>query len=143
MFQYSAEINLPLKISLNILIDKYLKNYIENSPLEKKSALKKIKICRYIFVAETLKEAEHPDFERMAPVPFSLVCFRYRPPHVTPDNLDALNRLLLSSINADGKFFLSDTILHGQVVLRVAIGNLRTTAGHLTRLWKLMTRFSL
>jgi aromatic-L-amino-acid decarboxylase len=81
---------------------------------------------------------EHPDFERLAPAPFSLVCFRYRPPKATPEQLDNLNRQLLAAINAGGEFFLSDTVLHGQVALRVAIGNLRTTAAHVARLWKLL-----
>ena len=49
------------------IIENHVKNYIENSPLEKKSALKKIKICRYIFVAETLKEAENLAFKEESP----------------------------------------------------------------------------
>jgi aromatic-L-amino-acid decarboxylase len=80
----------------------------------------------------------HPDFERLAPVPFSLVCFRYRPPNAAPEQLDVLNRQLLAAVNAGGEFFLSDTVLHGQVALRVAIGNLRTTADHVAQLWKLL-----
>ena len=80
----------------------------------------------------------HPDFERVAPVPFSVVCFRYRPQNMPSEELDALNRKLLSAINASGEFFLSDTVLHGQVVLHMAAGNLRTTAGHVERLEKLL-----
>jgi aromatic-L-amino-acid decarboxylase len=78
----------------------------------------------------------HSDFERVAPAPFSVVCFRYRPKNTPSEKLDALNRQLLFAINAGGEFFLSDTVLHGQVVLHMAVGNLRTTAGHVERLWE-------
>jgi aromatic-L-amino-acid decarboxylase len=81
---------------------------------------------------------DHPDFERMAPVPFSLVCFRYRPPGVEPARLDSLNEMLLNAINASGEFFLSHTKLRGQFVIRVAIGNIHTAGRHVDRLWELL-----
>ncbi len=81
---------------------------------------------------------EHPDFERVAPTPFSLVCFRYRPPEVDASQVDGLNQRLLEAINAGGEFFLSHTKLEGRLVLRVAIGNLRTTEAHVARLWRLI-----
>jgi glutamate/tyrosine decarboxylase-like PLP-dependent enzyme len=71
-------------------------------------------------------------------VPFSVVCFRYRPRNTDPEDLNQLNRKLLEQINASGEFFLSDTVLRGDVVLRAAIGNLRTTSGHVARLWDLL-----
>ncbi len=82
---------------------------------------------------------EHPDFERVAPVPFSVVCFRYRPPRTPDGELDGLNRRLLSEINAGGEFFLSDTVLNSSLVLHLAIGNLRTTRREVLRLWELLT----
>ena len=85
---------------------------------------------------------EHADFERLAPTPFSLVCFRYRPPGVDASQLDSLNQKLLDGINAGGEFFLSHTKLKGQLVLRVAIGNLRTTEAHVNRLWSLLVEES-
>ena len=83
---------------------------------------------------------KHPDFERMAPTPFSLVCFRYRPPGVDASQLDSLNQRLLDAINAGGEFFLSHTRLKDQLVLRVAIGNLRTTEAHVAGLWRLILK---
>ena len=62
-----------------------------------------------------------PDFELSAPVPFSLVCFRY---HAGDD---AFNMRLLGEINASGQAFLSQTNLNGRFVLRSAIGNFQTT----------------
>ena len=83
---------------------------------------------------------ERPDFERMAPTPFSLVCFRYRPSGVDASQLDSLNQRLLEAINAGGEFFLSHTKLNDQLVLRVAIGNLRTTEAHVAGLWRLILK---
>jgi len=72
-------------------------------------------------------------FERVAPVPFSVVCFRLR-------GTDAENRRLLERLNAGGKFFLSHTELNGRYVLRVAIGNLATTREDVRQAWELIQR---
>ena len=94
----------------------------------------------HIRLAEVFAERidEHPDFERLAPVPFSVVCFRYRPAGGDPAELDGVNRRLIEAINATGEFFLSSTVLHGQFTLRVAIGNIHTRKKHVTRLWELL-----
>jgi aromatic-L-amino-acid/L-tryptophan decarboxylase len=81
---------------------------------------------------------EDPLFERMAPVPFSVVCFRARPPHVAEHELDAFNERLTDAVNASGEVFLSHTRLNDVVVLRLAIGHLRTTEVHVTRAWALL-----
>jgi aromatic-L-amino-acid decarboxylase len=80
------------------------------------------------------------DFERMAPVPFSVVCFRARPNARTMRDaeLDAFNQKLLDAVNATGEVFLSHTRLHGRLVLRLAVGHLRTTERHVARAWKLL-----
>jgi aromatic-L-amino-acid decarboxylase len=80
------------------------------------------------------------DFERMAPVPFSVVCFRARPNALTlgEAELDRLNEKLLDAVNATGEVFLSHTRLHGRFVLRLAVGHLRTTERHVARAWKLL-----
>jgi aromatic-L-amino-acid decarboxylase len=79
-----------------------------------------------------------PDFERMAPVPFSVVSFRARPPGTPESQLDALNERLLDAVNASGEVFLSQTRLNGAFVLRLAIGNLRTEERHVARAWELL-----
>jgi len=72
-------------------------------------------------------------FERAAPVPFSVVCFRLRAS-------DEQNRQLLQRVNAGGRFFLSHTELKGRYVLRLAIGNLSTSREDVWEAWKLIQR---
>lgn len=81
-----------------------------------------------------------PDFERLAPVPMSVVCFRARPAAIRddPDALDALNARLLHDLNTGGQIFLSHTKLRGAYALRLAIGHARTTEAHLTMAWELI-----
>jgi aromatic-L-amino-acid decarboxylase len=84
---------------------------------------------------------DHPDFERIAPVPFSVVCFRARPsgdPR-SDEALDRLNEELLEAVNASGDVFLSHTRLNGRFVLRLAIGHLRTTEQHVARAFELLS----
>jgi aromatic-L-amino-acid/L-tryptophan decarboxylase len=72
-------------------------------------------------------------FELVAPVPFSVVCFRAR-------GTDELNESLLERINGSGEMFISHTRLHGRYTLRLAIGNLHTTESHITHAWTLIQR---
>ena len=78
-----------------------------------------------------------PGFEVAAPVPFSTVCFRATP-RGTGEEQDAVNERVLSRVNESGEAFLSHTRLHGRYVLRLAIGNLRTTRAHVERAWDLI-----
>ena len=81
-----------------------------------------------------------PDFERLAPVPFSVVCFRAHPsgPRMSDQDLDTLNQTLLDAVNATGDVFLSHTRLHDRLTLRLAVGHLRTKERHVARAWKLL-----
>jgi aromatic-L-amino-acid decarboxylase len=83
---------------------------------------------------------EHPDFERLAPAPFSVVSFRARPRGSarTHSELNALNERLLALVNASGEVFLSHTALLGRIALRLAIGNIRTTEDHVRRAWEIL-----
>ena len=79
------------------------------------------------------------DFERMAPVPFSVVCFRARPRALeAAADIDRFNTQLLDAVNASGEVFLSHTRLDDRIVLRLAIGNLRTSEEHVARAWALL-----
>jgi len=84
-------------------------------------------------LAQLLKGLIESDsvFELCAPVPLSLVCFRYR-----KDN--GFNRHLLAEINASGKAFLSHTVLGGQFTLRFAVGNFQTTEQDIRETWELI-----
>jgi aromatic-L-amino-acid decarboxylase len=81
-----------------------------------------------------------PDFERLAPVPFSVVCFRARPQTFggSEDELNAFNARLLDAVNATGDVFLSHTRLRQRFTLRLAVGHLRTTDQHVGRAWELL-----
>ena len=77
-------------------------------------------------------------FERSAPVPFSVVCFRATSPGLSDADLDALNQKLLDGVNATGEIFISHTNVRERFVLRLAVGNIRTTERHVTRAWTLL-----
>jgi aromatic-L-amino-acid/L-tryptophan decarboxylase len=81
-----------------------------------------------------------PDWERLAPVPFSTVCFRWHPAGRDLDEttLDDANAAIMDAVNRTGEVFLSHTRLTGRFTIRVAIGNLRTEARHLERAWQLL-----
>jgi aromatic-L-amino-acid decarboxylase len=90
-----------------------------------------------------------PDFERVAPVPFSVVCFRAAPAAVRSSlgdaenvdlasRLDALNERILDRVNKSGDVFLSHTKLDGRYVIRLAVGHLKTEERHLRRAWDLL-----
>jgi aromatic-L-amino-acid decarboxylase len=82
----------------------------------------------------------HDGFELLAPVPFSVVCFRAHPAGVDdPGELDRLNMSLMEEVNQSGDVFLSHTRLDPGIALRVAIGNLGTTRGDIDRCFELLT----
>lgn len=68
------------------------------------------------------------DFERVAPVPLSIVCFRYK----TGD--DAFNKQLMVEVQRDGDSYLSNAIIDGRFALRACIVNFRTTNADAERL---------
>jgi aromatic-L-amino-acid decarboxylase len=74
-------------------------------------------------------------WEVVAPVPFSLVCFRL-------DASDEDNERLLERVNASGEVFLSHTRLDGRYVLRLAIGSFRTTEDDVRLAWDVLRRES-
>jgi aromatic-L-amino-acid/L-tryptophan decarboxylase len=80
------------------------------------------------------------NFELMAPVRFGLVCFRYRPSHSTggTDDTDDLNRRLLARINATRRVYLTHTMLNGQYVLRMVVGQRLTERRHVEEAWRLI-----
>ncbi|MDO8665060.1 MAG: pyridoxal-dependent decarboxylase, partial [Gemmatimonadales bacterium] len=76
-------------------------------------------------------------FEICAPHPFSTVCFRA----VTggaADEENTLNERILAEVNAAGPVFLSHSRLGDRIVLRLAIGNIRTERAHVATAWELV-----
>jgi aromatic-L-amino-acid/L-tryptophan decarboxylase len=71
---------------------------------------------------------DEPGWELCAPRHFSLVCFRR-------DGSDEENEALLERANASGELFISHTKLNDRYVLRLSIGNERTTEDDVRRAW--------
>jgi aromatic-L-amino-acid/L-tryptophan decarboxylase len=76
-----------------------------------------------------------PEWELLAPVPFSLVCFRYAPADTSETERDRLNEEIMHAVNAGGDVFLSHTKLQNRFTLRLAIGNIRTEERHVALAW--------
>ena len=57
------------------------------------------------------------------------MCFRR-------DGSDEQNEAIVDRVNRSGELFLSHTRLHGRYVLRLAIGNERTTEDDVRRAWE-------
>ena len=70
-----------------------------------------------------------PEWEVCAPHPFSAVCFRHR----TADN-DAIAR----DATATGKLFVAPARLRGASIIRLAIGNARTTEADVELAWEVL-----
>ncbi|MGE5846809.1 MAG: pyridoxal phosphate-dependent decarboxylase family protein [Ignavibacteria bacterium] len=79
------------------------------------------------------------NFERMAPVPFSTICFRLHPKEINDElKLNELNEKLLGTLNKTGEVFLSHTKLNNKFVIRVSISGLKTEERHINEVWKLL-----
>ena len=72
-------------------------------------------------------------WEVCAPRAFSVVCFRR-------SGSDDENEELLARVNETGELFISHTKLDGRYVLRLAIGNERTTEADVRRAWDVLQR---
>jgi aromatic-L-amino-acid decarboxylase len=74
-----------------------------------------------------------PVWELVAPLRFSLVVFRR-------NGSDEENEAILERANRSGEIFLSHTRLNGRYVLRLAIGNARTTEEDVRHAWEVLNR---
>jgi aromatic-L-amino-acid/L-tryptophan decarboxylase len=70
-----------------------------------------------------------PDWEIAAPYPFSTVCFRHR---------SADNEAIARAATATGELFVATTKLHGRTVIRLSIGNARTSEDDIRRSWEVL-----
>jgi aromatic-L-amino-acid decarboxylase len=95
---------------------------------------------RHIDLAQQFADwvRDSDDFELMAPVPFSTVCFRAKPAGIAEEDLDHLNETLMHSVNKTGKMYISHTKLRNKWTLRLAIGNLKTEQSHVEQAWDLL-----
>ena len=73
------------------------------------------------------------DWELVAPQRFSLVAFRR-------NGSDEANAQIEARVNASGEIFITHTKLDGRYVLRLAIGNARTTEEDVRRAWDVLNK---
>lgn len=92
-------------------------------------------IREHVRLAEAFEHwvEDEPGWEVSAPRHFSLVCFRW-------EGSDDENEALLERVNASGEVFLSHTRVGGRYVLRLAIGNARTTEDDVRLAWDVLRR---
>jgi aromatic-L-amino-acid decarboxylase len=76
---------------------------------------------------------ESDGWELVAPQRFSLVVFRRV-------GSDGENERILERVNASGEIFINHTKLDGRYVLRLAIGNVRTTEDDVRHAWEVLDR---
>lgn len=102
------------------------------------------KLRSHIALAQELASwiRSEPGWEIAAPHPLSVVCFRYSDDGGTPEEIDARNQRIADDVNASGEVFISTTRLHGRLVLRVAIGNERTTREDVELAWRLLREYA-
>jgi aromatic-L-amino-acid/L-tryptophan decarboxylase len=74
---------------------------------------------------------ETDDWELVVRPAFSVVCFRR-------EGSDEENRAIVERVNDSGEAFLSGTRLDERFVLRLAVGNARTTEEDVARVWQLL-----
>lgn len=70
------------------------------------------------------------EFELLAPVPFSTVCFRAVPKGMDAQNLNEFNKVLLEHINSTGKLFLTHTVLNNKFTIRLVVSGIRQEERH-------------
>jgi aromatic-L-amino-acid decarboxylase len=76
---------------------------------------------------------DEPGWRICVPRRFSVVCFRR-------DGSDVANEALLERVNSSGEIFMSHTRLGDEYVLRLAVGNERTTEADVRRAWDVLKR---
>ncbi|HET8652838.1 MAG TPA: pyridoxal-dependent decarboxylase [Gaiellaceae bacterium] len=92
-------------------------------------------IREHVRLAEAFQRwvEDEPGWEVCAPRHFSLVCFRR-------EGSDEENEAILERVNGSGEIFISHTRLDGRYVLRLAIGNARTTEDDVRLAWDVLRR---
>jgi aromatic-L-amino-acid/L-tryptophan decarboxylase len=100
----------------------------------------KEKVRYHIHIASELAGmiSAEPDFEIMAPVTLSTVCFRYKPVGRMADELDRTNEELNHKLNDSGRIYLTHTRLNGNYTLRMVTAQTNVTLEHVKKAWALI-----
>ena len=81
-----------------------------------------------------------PGFELAVEPESNIVCFRYVGNEINADEIDALNTRIRRQLLEDGRFYIVQTTLRGQIWLRVSLMNPLTTDAHLNALLDCLNR---
>jgi aromatic-L-amino-acid/L-tryptophan decarboxylase len=84
--------------------------------------------------------SKEPDFEILAPVVISVVCFRFRPEGYSDEDLNHLNEKLNHLLNDSGKIYLTHTVLRGKYTLRMVTAQTNVTMDHVEKAWMLIKK---
>jgi aromatic-L-amino-acid decarboxylase len=100
----------------------------------------KEKIRYHISLASKLSEmiSKEADFEILAPVVISVVCFRYVPSGYNEKQINAFNEKLNHALNDSGKIYLSHTVLNSRYTLRMVTAQTNVTLDHVEKAWELI-----
>ncbi|HKK19937.1 MAG TPA: aminotransferase class I/II-fold pyridoxal phosphate-dependent enzyme [candidate division Zixibacteria bacterium] len=98
-------------------------------------------VRRHLFLANDISNQidQADDFERLAPTPLSLICFRYHPVGTDdPETLNRLNETLLTKLNSTGKLYMTHTKLNGAYTLRMVIAQTYVQQEDVANAWALI-----
>lgn len=99
------------------------------------------KVRSHLELARRLSESikNTPDFELLAPVNYSLVCFRYHPLGIADEEkLNQLNQMLLHKVNETGRIYITHTKISGKYTLRMVIAQTYVERHHVETAWSLI-----
>ncbi|HEX2921240.1 MAG TPA: pyridoxal-dependent decarboxylase [Bacteroidales bacterium] len=102
------------------------------------------KVRYHIEIATQLKELilAEKDFEILAPVVLSVVCFRYKPEGKDEKELNVINEKLNHLLNDTGKIYLTHTTIRGKYTLRMVTAQTNVTMDHVEKAWQLIKEAS-
>jgi aromatic-L-amino-acid/L-tryptophan decarboxylase len=100
------------------------------------------KVREHIMIASRLSEMilKESDFEILAPVVISVVCFRFNPSGLDEDKLNLLNEKLNHQLNDSGKLYLSHTMVNKKYTLRMVTAQTNVTLEHVIKAWDLIKK---
>jgi len=101
------------------------------------------KVRKHLELARWLKQTieSSEDFELLAPVNYSLVCFRYHPEAVADEEkLNQINQQLLQKVNETGRLYITHTKTAGKYTLRMVIAQTYVERHHVEAAWSLIRK---
>ncbi|HEV8376047.1 MAG TPA: aminotransferase class I/II-fold pyridoxal phosphate-dependent enzyme, partial [Candidatus Polarisedimenticolia bacterium] len=84
--------------------------------------------------------SSHPDFEPAVKPRMSAVCIRYRPEGWEEDRLGPLHARVARSVEQEGRFWISTTMLKDKTWFRINPVNFRTRLEHMDQLFESLIR---